>query len=350
MSNDRKTGLAQTVLGSVKPDKLGITTTHEHLLIDFLAMFQIPLHATDRVKALEPLNIENLGWARYNPFRNRDNLTLLDESTTISEAKQFKLAGGGTIVDATTYGIGRNPLALTRISRSTGLHIVMGAGYYVDAVHPAGMDQKTEGELEAEIIEQITVGVDNTEIKAGIIGEIGCSWPLTSNERKVLCAAASAQSKTGASILIHPGRDAAAPKEILGVLSDSGADLTRVIIAHLDRTIDNISAVLEIAETGCYLEYDLFGWETSYYPISSMDMPNDAQRINFIVQLIEEGYVSKIVLAHDICFKTATTKYGGHGFAHILENIVPRMKEKGVTQDNIDQMLIENPKKLLTIL
>ena len=350
MSNDHKTGLAQTVLGLVKPDELGITTTHEHLLIDFLATFQPPLNPTDRVKALEPLNIENLGWARYNPFRNRDNLTLLDESTTISEAKRFKLAGGGTIVDATTYGIGRNPVALTRISRATGLHIVMGAGYYVDAVHPDGMDQKTETELEAEIIEQVTVGVDDTEIKAGIIGEIGCSWPLTKNEHKVLCATASAQRKTGSSILIHPGRDPAAPKEILGILSDSGADLTRVIIAHLDRTFANIADVLKIAETGCYLEYDLFGWETSFYPFSSMDMPNDAQRINFIVQLVEEGYVSKIVLAHDICFKTAITKYGGHGFAHILENIVPRMKEKGVTQDNIDQMLIENPKKLLTIL
>ena len=79
-------------------------------------------------------------------------------------------------------------------------------------------------------------------------------------------------------------------------------------------------------------------------------MLSDAQRINFIVQLIDNGYVSKIVLAHDICFKTAITKYGGHGFAHILENIVPRMKEKGINQNEIDQMLIENPKKLLTIL
>ena len=98
------------------------------------------------------------------------------------------------------------------------------------------------------------------------------------------------------------------------------------------------------------MEYDLFGWETSFYPLSSLDMLSDAQRINFIVQLIDNGYVSKIVLAHDICFKTAITKYGGHGFAHILENIVPRMKEKGINQNEIDQMLIENPKKLLTIL
>ena len=350
MSNDNKTGLVQTVLGLVKPDELGVTTTHEHLLIDFLPTFQPSLSETDQAKALEPLTLENLGWARYNPFRNRDNLTLLDESTTIAEAKRFKLAGGGTIVDATTYGIGRNPQALARISNATELHIVMGAGYYVGAVHPDGMDQKTESELADEIIEQINVGVDDTDIKAGIIGEIGCSWPLTKNERKVLCAAASAQRKTGTSILIHPGRDTAAPKEILSILSDAGADLTRVIIAHLDRTFSNITDILEIAETGCYLEYDLFGWETSFYPLSSLDMLSDAQRINFIVQLIDNGYVSKIVLAHDICFKTAITKYGGHGFAHILENIVPRMKEKGINQNEIDQMLIENPKKLLTIL
>ena len=254
------------------------------------------------------------------------------------------------IRDSTTIGIGRDPLGLARISRATSVNVVMGAGYYVDAVHPDTMDEKSVDMLADQIIEELTFGVEDTGIKAGIIGEIGCTWPLTANEKKVLIASSMAQKETGASILIHPGRNESAPFEILDLISGAGGDLNRVVMGHLDRTIHDLKTVVELAESGCYLEYDLFGWETSFYPLSSLDMLSDAQRIKFIVQLIDNGYVSKIVLAHDICFKTAITKYGGHGFAHILENIVPRMKEKGINQNEIDQMLIENPKKLLTIL
>ena len=349
MGSQQISGMTQTVLGLVNADQLGITTTHEHLLIDFSCMFQLPANASEIFKALQPVSIENLGWTKYNPFRNRDNLLLLDENLSTSEAKKFKRAGGGTIVDATTNGIGRDPLALSRIARTTGLNIVMGAGYYVDSVHPDNMDRKTETDLANEILSELTEGVGDTGIKAGIIGELGCSWPLTDNERKVLCGAGAAQSNSGASILIHPGRNDAAPMEILNLLRQSGADLSRVVMGHLDRTVDKIEDILEIADMGCYLEYDLFGWETSNYPLSRIDMPSDAQRIDFIIQLIDHGYASKIVLAQDICFKIALTRYGGFGYAHIIENIVPRMRDKGISQNDIDAMLIENPKKLLTL-
>ena len=240
-------------------------------------------------------------------------------------------------------------MALSRIARATGLNIVMGAGYYVDSVHPDDMDGKTETDLANEILSELTEGVGDTGIRAGIIGELGCSWPLTDNERKVLCGAAAAQSDSGASILIHPGRNDAAPMEILNLLRQSGADLSRVVMGHLDRTVDKMEDILEIADTGCYLEYDLFGWETSNYPLSRIDMPSDAQRMDFIIQLIDHGYASKIVLAQDICFKIALTRYGGFGYAHIIENIVPRMRDKSISHNNIDAMLIDNPKKILTL-
>ena len=140
-------GSVQTVLGPVSPGNLGPTTTHEHLLIDFRCMFNEPEEASERFKAFAPVTMENLGWVRYNPFRNRDNLEVMGREPGGLRDAAVQGAGGGTIVDATTYGIGRDPRALARISRLTGVNVVMGAGYYVDLVHPDDMDGKTEAEL-----------------------------------------------------------------------------------------------------------------------------------------------------------------------------------------------------------
>jgi len=196
MSDNDMTGLVQTVLGPVPPERLGPIMTHEHLLIDFTVMFSPPLEASSLHHAHEPLTLENLGWVRHNHYNNRDNLLLGDEETAINEAMMYKRAGGGTIVDATTLGIGRDPLGLARIARATGLNIVMGAGYYVDAAHPKLMDSATEQDLAEQMIRELITGVGDSGVRAGIIGEIGCTWPLTPNERKVLRAAAHAQRET----------------------------------------------------------------------------------------------------------------------------------------------------------
>ena len=349
MSEDALKGMAQTVLGPVSPDSLGPVMTHEHLLIDFRVMFNPPPGVSVLHRAHEPVTMENLGWIRYNWLSNKDNLLLTDEETTIAEALLYKRVGGGTIVDATTIGIGRDPLALARIARATGLNIVMGAGYYVDAVHPEGMNDLPEADIARQMIEEITTGVGDTRVKAGIIGEIGCTWPLTPNERKVLRGAAKAQGETGASILIHPGRNERAPLEILEVLAEAGADISRTVMGHLDRTMPDFGGVLELARSGCYLEYDLFGMETSYYSLSDMDMLSDAQRINFIMGLVAEGYGQKIVIAHDICTKHRLVRYGGHGFGHTLENVLPRMREKGISEEQINAITVANPARVLTL-
>ena len=347
MSINELKGLVQTVLGPVSPDSLGPTTTHEHLLIDFTAMFTPPSEASGAGRAQESITLENLGWVRYNYFSNLDNLMLADEETAIREAAQYKRAGGGAIVDATTLGIGRDPLGLARIARATGLNIIMGAGYYVDAVHPPEMGERIQSDLARQIADEIVVGVADTGVKAGIIGEIGCSWPLTPNERKVLAAAAAAQQETGAPILIHPGRNQAAPGGILEVLAEAGADLSRTIMGHLDRTVADFGVLLEVARSGCYLEYDLFGNESSYYPLSDFDMPSDAQRIDAVKRLVSEGYGDRIVIAHDICTKHRLVRYGGHGYAHILKNIVPRMRQRGLSDQDVHSMVVANPARIL---
>ena len=339
--------MAQTVLGPVPASELGPTMTHEHLLIDFSTTFTRPTAASDLGRAYELVSLKNLGWVRYNWNMNLDNLYLTDEETAIHEAELYRRVGGRTIVEATTIGIGRDPLGLARVSTAAGIHVIMGAGYYVAATHPANMDDLDEDWLAARIVRDIAEGVDGTGVKAGIIGEIGCTWPLADNERKSLRAAAAAQRETGAPLLIHPGRNPQAPFEILDVLADAGADIDRTIMSHLDRTYTDVDALLEFAARGSYLEYDLFGVESSYYPLGDIDMPSDAQRLDFIRRLIAEGHQDRIVVGHDVFSKHRLTAYGGHGYGHVLENIVPRMRKRGMTEESIRAIVIDNPARVL---
>ena len=159
LAKSQLSGLAQTVLGPVDPSTLGMTTTHEHIFIDFVCMYTPPTEASAKHLGEEQVTMENLGWVRYDPFRNIDNLELLDEDLAIYEIALFGRVGGGTIVDATTIGIGRDPLALARVARATGVNIVMGAGYYVDIVHPDDMDDRSEDEITQQMIDELTVGV-----------------------------------------------------------------------------------------------------------------------------------------------------------------------------------------------
>ena len=152
-----------------------------------------------------PLTLENLHLARQGK-RIKDNSVLGDEATSIAEALEFKKNGGSTIVDVTSIGIGRDPLALRRLANSTGLNIVMGGGWYQKAYHPADMDQRTAEDMANEIIGDITTGVGDTGIRSGIIGEVGINGdPLTANEIKSLQASARASRATGAAISLHYG-------------------------------------------------------------------------------------------------------------------------------------------------
>src|SRR5688572_8440424 len=251
-------GKAQTVLGPIDTARLGVTLPHEHLLIDFEVMFTEPAAASDKGLAHQPVTLANVGWVRQNFNANLDNLRLLDEQTAQDEIMLFQRAGGQTVVDPTNVSLARDPLALARISRATGLNIVMGAGYYVAAAHPADMDRRSEDSLVREIVGEVTVGVGTTGVKAGLIGEIGNTWPWTENEKKVVRAAVEAQRQTGAPLMIHPGRDQTAPMQLLELVRKQGGDLQRTIMCHIERTISDERLLYDLAATGIWLEYDLF--------------------------------------------------------------------------------------------
>lgn len=346
MTRSPMAGKAQTVLGPVPAEELGITLPHEHLLIDFRVMYREPEGASGR--GLEPVGLQNHYELLYDWTRNLDNLRLLDEPTAIEEALLFRREGGRTLVDATSVGLGRDPLALQRIARATGLHVIMGAGYYVAAAHPSDMDGKTEDDIAREIVRDVTEGVGDTGVRAGLIGEIGCSWPWTANEQKSVRAAAAAAKQTGAPLMIHPGRNPAAPEAHLEEVRRVGFDLGRVIMCHIDRTVSDPARLKAIAATGCYLEYDLFGSEVSNYPLSDFEMPSDAERMRQILWLGEQGHVPQILISHDICYKVRLARYGGHGYAHIPQRIVPRLRKKGLGEKEVQALIVENPARAVT--
>lgn len=339
-------GQVQTVLGSIAPEAMGVTLPHEHLLIDFKVMFVEPAAASDKGRAWEPVSLANLGWVRRNFNANLDNLRLTDERLAADEIRLFKHAGGSTVVDPTPRTLARDPLALARIARATGLNVVMGSGYYVDASHPPDMDGVSVDDLAREMIADVTTGVGDTGVRAGLLGEIGTTYPWTENERKVLRAAIAAQRATGAPLMVHPGRHPKMPMELAEFVQKEGGDVRRTIMCHIDRTIVDVAAVRDLAQTGIWLEYDLFGMECAYYPYNpSFDMPNDGGRMAHVLALMEAGHADRLLLSHDIAYKTSLVAYGGYGYHHLLVNVVPRLRAKGVDDAGIERLLVANPRR-----
>ena len=349
MERPGQLGSVQTVLGLVPPEELGITLMHEHILSDLSQIAAPPSEASERELFYQPLSHSNVGLVRFYSRPNADSMRLSDIPTAIEELNLYRQYGGSSVVEVSSLGLGRDLVGLARISRATGVHIIMGSSYYVDAAHPPDMDSRSETEIADEILQDVVSGVGSSEIRSGIIGEVGCSWPLTSNERKVLRASAKAQRQSGAAITIHPGRDERSPEEILEVLEKAGGNLQRTIIGHLERTVFEWSRLRDIANRGCYLQWDHFAYERSYFPNNPrVDLPSDAGRMELIARMIGEGFGEKILISHDVASKDKLLKYGGHGYFYILLHILPRMRARGFTEEDIHRILVQNPAEALS--
>jgi phosphotriesterase-related protein len=345
MTRGQLKGKIQTVLGPIEPEALGRTLMHEHVLCDI----RPPATRTDNDLGPE-ITIENTWQINYGRgLKRAGRKYMLDlEDIATREVEMMKHEGGDAIVELSCGGLSPDPNGLRRIAQGTGVHLVMGCGYYVNDYQDARNHDRTVDDFAQEMIGQILHGAWGTDVRAGMIGEIGCQSPWTDLEKRVMQGALIAAAETGAAINVHPGRDPDQPQEVADFIKAAGHPTDRIVISHIDRTIFDVPRLLKLAESGVTIEFDLFGQESSYYGLSDIDMPNDATRLKLIRALIDGGHLDRVVISHDICYRTRLASFGGHGYGHIFRNVVPMMKKRGYSAAEIDAILVHNPRRLLT--
>jgi phosphotriesterase-related protein len=334
-----------TVLGPITPEQLGVTLMHEHLLLDATPWHRPAEAASLRPIASQPVSIEILGLLHNDPFMCRDNCELFDEETAIDEARRFRLSGGDTIVDPTCRGIGRDHRALQRISRATGLHVIMGTGYYLHPAHPPHVKQMSLEAIAEEIEQDVVEGIDG--VRAGIIGEIGISKDFTAEEEKVLRGAARAQKATGVPLEVHlPGWERHGGR-VLAVIAEEGGDLRKTILCHMNPSGKDVAYQTDLAHRGAWLEYDMIGMDY-FYADQQAQSPSDQENAEAIARLRDAGLLGSVLISQDVFIKIQLVRYGGAGYAHILDHFVPRLRRHGFTEQDITTLLIDNPRRVFT--
>jgi len=344
-----------TVLGELDARDLGITLSHEHIILNAwgdIMTHNPPPELAELAKSSifhEKVTLENLGALKINCTAVLDNLIFDDIDLAVKEINKFRDLGGNTIVEVTNEKMGRDVLKLKQISEKTGINIIASTGFYVDANHPDYVEEYDIDRLAAIMIDEVEKGIGDTGIKAGAIGEIGVSRTLQPDEEKVLRASAVAQKETGAAEYIHIWPFGSEGIKVVDILEKTEIDPAKVVIGHVDGKID-FPYYRELLGRGVNIGFEHFGKEfreemgNDFYLI-----PNDLERTLAIYKLLEEDQsnLEKIMISTDRCLKMELTTYGGFGYEHILKNIVPMMKKIGFGQQHIDTLLIHNPKRLL---
>jgi predicted metal-dependent phosphotriesterase family hydrolase len=296
-----------TVRGPVPAEALGVTLPHEHVFIDLMREY-------------------------------RGDGLLNDEPLMTREVAAFHDAGGGTIVDVTSIGLGRRPEALRRVSQATGVNIVMGSGFYrVPYLDRDAIDRQTVDELADGIVRDLEEGVDGTDVRAGIIGEIACDGWLTAAEERCFRAAARAHRRTGLTITTHAGWWPVGPAQ-LDLLEEEGVDPARVIIGHCDLVPDQ-AYHLELARRGAWIQFDCIQGATEY---------DTTQRLTWIRALLDAGFGDRLLLSHDVCLRSNLATFGGPGYTYVPTTFRERLIESGIPTEVVTSLLVHNPRRALS--
>ena len=307
----------QTVLGPIEPAALGFTLPHEHT--------QIALwHIEGR-------------WDYWQLTR--------DEPTILAELGRFKAAGGSGLVDLTLDGVGRDARWLRALAEASGLHLVMGSGWYRGAHYPADarIDQRSVDDLADELVAEIEGGVGETGIRPGIIGEIGTDKPwVSAAEERVHRAAARASRRTGLAISTHAVMSAVGLAQ-LRIFEDEGTDPSRVVIGHSD-SYPVLEHYLEIVRRGASLEFDFLGMA-----FTPLEQHGEGRIVELLTELLRRGHADRILLSQDVCHDSQLTRYGGRGYTYLAETFLPRLRAAGVSDAEIETMTVLNPRRILTI-
>ncbi|MFB5083904.1 phosphotriesterase family protein [Symbiobacterium thermophilum] len=298
-----------TVLGPLDPKELGPTLMHEHLFIDLSG-------------------------------RKKDPDTVLDDlDLACEEVAHLQRAGGRALVEVTCHGMGRRPELLREVARRTGLQVVAATGFYQQAYHPPYVAERSAEELAELLMRDIQEGMDGTDVKPGILAEIGTSkGEIRPDEAKVFRAVALVHKWTGLPISTHCTLGTMGLEQ-LDLLESLGVDPARVVIGHQDLT-DDLETHVALARRGATVAYDTAGKE-SYMP--------DAVRVRLITGMLERGLADRVVLSMDVTRRSHLKANGGYGYSYLFDRLVPTLRAAGVSEAELEQMLVLNPRRILTV-
>jgi predicted metal-dependent phosphotriesterase family hydrolase len=315
-----------TVLGPVEPTALGFTLPHEHTHVH---LWQIP----DR-------------WDYWELTR--------DEPVILAELARFREAGGSCLADLTLPGIGRDPGWLARLALTSGLHIVMGAGWYRGAYYPAELlvDRRSVDDLAellvGEALDGVPVGGPAADglperVRPGLFGEIGTDKPwVSAAEERVHRAVARAARLTGLAVSTHAVMSDVGLAQ-LAIFEDEDLDPSRVVIGHAD-SYPHLEHYLEIIRRGASIEFDFLGM--SFTP---QERHGEGRVIELLLELLSRGHADRILLSQDVCHNAQLVHYEGNGYVHLARTFLPRLRERGVSEAEITRLTVENPRRILTI-
>lgn len=299
------------MLGDVAPETLGLTLCHEHL-----------------VTAPAPR------------LRDGDDLLLDDPARAVAELGVFRQAGGGALIELTVAEFGRDVRALREISAQSGVQIVATTGHvsvdYWDGV--IDVPALSVGQLVEEMTADLTVGVDGSGVRAGIIKAGSSRDEVTDAEERVLTAAGVTQLRTGSPITTHTTAGTMAPDQAR-ILLAAGADPRRVCLGHLDRRL-LYPELHALAREGFVLGFDCISKDW-YEP--------DAKRVKTVARLVDDGLVEHVVLSGDLARRSSWVSWGGGpGYSYIPWRFVPWLRRQGLEEQAIRQITVGNPARLLT--
>ncbi len=317
-----------TVSGQISPEELGVTLMHEHICYGY------PGWEGDQTIA--PMN---------------RNLVVKNGVETLLKLKEL---GVKTYVDATANDQGRQPEILKEISEKSGVNIICSTGYYYEEEggNAYWNFRSSLGDISDELYElfftEVTKGIRNTGIKAGVIKVGSGKGEISEYDKKMFVAAARVQKDTDVPIITHTTEGTMGPEQAK-LLIESGADPKRIQIGHMSDNLD-IDYQLKTLEYGVYVSWDRMGLQ------GLAGCPMDEQRYETLTELIKRGYANKIMISHDYIItwlgralkipEQALPLIANWYPTHLFEHIIPVLKQNGVTDTQIQTIIQENPKHL----
>jgi len=289
------------------------------------------------------------GWecdAKGDPYDRRALVHICVEAM-----EELKPHGVKTLVDATPSDLGRDAELQKEVSERSGINIICATGLYMEALGAAAYYKlrsqtfDTATEIYESFMEEITHGIRDTGVRAGVIKVATGHGVISPYEEKVLSAAARAQKETGVPIITHTEAGTMGPEQA-DLLISEGADPKRIMIGHMGGST-NLQYHVSVLEKGVYTAFDRLGLEF---------LASDVLRKASIIGLIGIGYVNRIMLSHDywVCSlgrplymsDFAKSLPANRSYTHVFRNIIPALKEAGITDEKINMMMVENPRRL----